>query len=130
MSSATLVVTACSVAAFVLAFTRSGLVATVRDALATLGRAQAAMSDAGLDDLAREKAVQAAGLRLLGLAGGIALRGGLVLAAALLPVVAAHSLGFVRAGDTLSVMARLDVIAVATLAVIAGHLAWRRIRSR
>lgn len=130
MSAATLVVTACSVAAFVLAFTRSGLVATVSDALATLRRAQAAMSDSGLDDLAREKAVQAAGLRLLGLAGGIGLRGGLVLAAALLPVVAADGMGLAHAGDTLSFMARWDVIAVATLAAIAGHLAWRRVRPR
>ena len=66
--------TAISVAVFMLAFWQLGIVGVARSAIETLTGAVAAIKDPALDDYAREKAAQAAGLKLIRSAVSILIR--------------------------------------------------------
>jgi hypothetical protein len=116
-----------SVALFMAVLFLSGLVAVALRAIATAQGAVAAMRAPGLDDLAREKAVQQASLRLFAAFGGILVRTALCLAAAALPVLAAGALGLATEAEVTGFLMRWDVILILTFAITAGWIAGRRL---
>lgn len=119
---ALIAVAAASVLLFLAAFHRLGVVGVARRAIGTTGEAMRAMRDPGLDELARERAVQAAALRVLGAAGGLILRSLAALAVAFLPVLAADLAGLAERGAALAFMERWEVILAASLLVTLGYL--------
>lgn len=124
----TLLVTAVSVLAFLLAFEALGIVAKARDTIATSRQAAAVMGDGSLDDDAKEKAVQqAAGRLMLGFLG-LALRIVLILAAAYVPIFVADAAGWLPESEALAFMLRPDVILGTTVLVIAAIWLAARIR--
>jgi len=117
-----------SIGAFLIAFWRlrvaeiaAGVLVTARDALAT-------MRDEALDDRQRERAVQQASIRLMGAFVSILLRSLLALLAALLPIWAVALTGLAPQDAVVSYLSRWDVIAVATLVILAGFVVWTRLR--
>lgn len=81
-----------------------------------------AMFDTTLDDDAKEKAVRAAGFRLIFGAWQIIWRFGVALAAAALPIILADLLGLVSSAETLGVMLRVDFIVI--VSVVAMAIVW------
>ncbi|MGJ5620593.1 hypothetical protein [Sulfitobacter sp. MF3-043] len=88
------------------------------------------MRDPTLDELARERAVQAAAVSLLVLAGSLILRSLLALAAAFIPVLMADLTGFAPLAATLAFMERWEVILIATAIITLGYVAGTRLWSR
>lgn len=126
----TALVTALGVAAFALAFALLRVPAWASESLAVAGRAQLALRDPALDDAAREAGAQAAARRLFYVFGVILVRTGAALAAAAVPVVVADRLGLVAAADVAAFSLRLDVILVASAALVALWLLQRRLAAR
>lgn len=116
-----------SIAVFMAALWALGVVRAAAGVLETARSAVRAMRDETLDDEAREKAVQRASIRLLGAFASILVRGALSLAAGFLPIWLASATGLATVGSVTGYLARWDVIAVATVAILAGHLAQRRV---
>ena len=87
------------------------------------------MLDSELDDLQKEKAVQRAGLQLIGQAFQAFWRIALALAAVLVPIYIADWLGWVDQGQTLSVLLRVDFIVLVSLAAVIVTWALSRVRS-
>jgi hypothetical protein len=90
--------------------------------LTTTQQAVAIMRDAGIDDAAREKAIQRASIGLIADFGSILLRAVLALAASLLPVWLAGAAGLARPGDVFEFLSRWDVILAATGVMIVGYV--------
>jgi hypothetical protein len=116
-----------SVAVFMAAFFLVGILPAAQGAIATARGALAAMRNPGLDDLAREKAVQKASLGLFAGFGSILLRSLAALALAYLPILAADALGLAPEAEVADFLSRLDVIAalsvvITLLWVLAGRL--------
>jgi hypothetical protein len=120
-------ITAASIACFMLAFWLLGIVPVARDTIATAQTAMQTMRDPALDELAKEKAVQSAALRMLVHAASLIGRSLLALAAAAVPVLAAHWTGLMPAAQSLAFMERWEVIVIATLVVLAGYVGVRRL---
>lgn len=130
MTFAPLVVALCAVAAFATAFWLLRVPALLKNISEDAGTGISAMFDSGLDDDAKEKALQAAGLKLLRRAGETVLRFALVLAATALPIYGADLLGLVPASQTMDVLLRVDFIVIVSIVAIA--LVWliRRLRPK
>ena len=109
---------AISVALFMLAFWKLDVVASARSAMTIMQSALDAMRDPSLNDLAREKAVQAASLKLIREAFSILVRSALALAAAFIPLVLADQFGLAPLSETLAYLARWDVIVVVSIAAL------------
>ncbi len=107
-----------SVVVFVLAFRFAGVVPAAAGAIATARGATEVMRDASLDDLAREKELQRASLRLFRAFGSILVRTVLTLGAASLPIAGAEWAGLAMAESVLRYLMRLDVIVVASAGMI------------
>lgn len=123
-------ITAASVLLFMVVFLRIGIVAVARDAIATSQSAVATVRAPDLDDLERERAVQAAGLRLVRLSGSLIGRSALALAAAFVPVLLADWAGLAPMDAALAFMARWDVIGIVSVIMIAVYFAGRRLWQR
>lgn len=119
-------ITAVSILCFMLVFWKIGVVEAARDAIGTAQGAMATVRAPDLDDMDRERAVQAAALRLVTLTGSLILRSAIALVAAFVPVLLAGWAGLSPTGETLDFMARWDVIVVVTVVVTLGYLAGRR----
>jgi hypothetical protein len=116
-----------SVAVFLAAFFRSGLVGVALEALAVMQQAVAAIRDPALDDAAREKTARAASLRLLGALGSILLRSFVVLAACAVPVVLADLAGLAPRDAVAAFLARWDVIVGLSVLITLGWIVGRRL---
>jgi hypothetical protein len=100
-------------------------VGVVRIATAAMGTAQGAvgvMQDSSLDDRAREQAMQRASIRLLGHLVSIVVRAAIALVVSLIPIAIADRSGLASATSVIAFLSRLDVIAIASVAVIGGYL--------
>ena len=115
-----------AVAAFLLGFHLAGVLPAASRAIATARSATGAMRNPALDDLAREKAAQKAGLSLLGSFASIALRSAAALAVSFVPILLADAMGLVDAGATTAFLLRWDVILGASAVMIAVWLVVRR----
>lgn len=125
-----LVVTALSVLAFLVAFGALGVVAKAREAITISRAAGQVMGDSGLDDDAKEAAVQKAALSLMKSFVGLLARIAGILLAAYAPIFAADRAGLASETAVLDFMLRLDVIVVTTVVVIAAVWLLARLRGR
>jgi hypothetical protein len=125
-----IVITVLSAGLFLLAFWRANIVAIAKTAMTTTRNALYNMRDPALDELARERAVQAAAVGLLVQAGSLILRSLLALAAAFIPILIADLAGIAPLATTLAFMERWDVILITTVIVTFGYMAGTRLWSR
>jgi hypothetical protein len=102
--------------AFAAAFLASGLIPAARRAVAISGQARTAMTDPGLDDMAKEKAVQAAALGLMRSTLSLAARSLACLAAPALVILGADALGL--ASDEAVIGVLLDPVFIAATLVV------------
>ena len=80
------------------------------------------MRDDALDDDAREAAVQAASLRLLGVFLSLAVRSVLVLLVSVAPIWGAEHAGVAEGEDVIGLLSRWDVILGSTIAICALYM--------
>ena len=125
-----ILIAAASIGVFILVFWLARVVGAAKTAIATTRGALKTMRDPEMDELAREKAVQGAAIKLVLGAGSILLRSLLALAAAFLPILAADWAGLVPQAAMLDFLARWDVILIATVVVTVGYIAGARVWSR
>ena len=118
--------TAASVLAFLLAFWLLKIVPVARDAIGTLQGTMAQLRDPDLDDLAREKAAQSAGIKLIGSAFSLLLRSVVALAAAAIPLWLADLAGIMPLSSSIAFLERWDVILVTSVIMIALWFGWSR----
>lgn len=123
-------ITAVSIGLFMLVFRVTGIVPSARGAIAITQGALVTMRDPDIDEEERERAVQAAALRLVARTGSLILRSLLALGVAFLPVLAADWAGLSPRDVTLSFMARWDVILIATIVITLGYVVSLRVWSR
>jgi hypothetical protein len=116
-----------SVGIFVAALSMSGVAGAASGVLATTQATMAVMRDATLDDAARERAVQRSSLKLVSDFVSILLRGGLSLAASLLPIWLMDAAGLVSARSVLGFLSRVDVMVGTTIVMVLGYVAWTRV---
>jgi len=110
-----------SIAAFLAAFGLLRIAAVAGASIRTSQGAAAAMRDPALDDRARERAVQAASLRLLGQFLSLVVRGGLAVGASLVPILAAAAIGLAPSNAVLAFLMRWPAWLLATAM---GGAAW------
>ena len=84
------------------------------------------MRDPGLDEEAREKAVQAAALKLFGAFGSILIRSALALIAAAVPILAADAAGIAAEPAVTGFLSRWEVILALTVIITLGWVLARR----
>ncbi len=125
--TAMILVAAGSIAIFLLVFWLAGVVASAKSAIAIARGAMQAMRDPGLDELARERTVQTAAIRLVVASGSLILRNLAALAAAFIPILAADWAGIAPQAAMLAFMVRWDVILVATILVTLGAVVGARV---
>lgn len=111
-----------AIAAFVFGFQTFGIVRTARRIVEVARHSGATMSDKSLDDDAKEKAIQAAALSMLGGAVAIFFKIAALLAVTVAPIYLFSILGLANAQDTFAFLARIDVIIGATILV--GGAMW------
>jgi hypothetical protein len=111
-----------SVAAFLVAFSLSGIVRVALSAVEIARDAVGMMRDDALDDDAREAAVQAASLRLLGVFLSLAVRSVLVLLISVAPIWGAEQAGIAQSVDVIGLLSRWDVILGSTIAICALYM--------
>ncbi len=124
---AMILIAAASIGVFLLVFWLACVVSTARRAIATIRNAMQAIRDPALDELARERAVQAAAIRLVVASGSLVLCSLLALAAAFIPILAADWAGIVPQAAMLAFMERWDVIVIATVVVTLGYVVGLRV---
>lgn len=91
-----------------------GVVPIAGEVLTTTHRTAAIMRDPGLDERARETAVQRAAVRLLTDAASLLARGFVAIAASGIPIWLADVSGQARAGDVFRVLSGWEAAAMAT----------------
>ena len=109
-----------TVAAFIAALSALRVIEVARGAMGVMSGAMGAMRDPGLDDEAREAAVQAASLRLFGRFGQIFWRFAATLALSYLPILLADLTGIAEAAAVMDWLLRLDVILILSALMIAA----------
>lgn len=123
-------VAAASMLVFVLAISRSGLLAVCVAVVSEARQATRVLRDPGLDDLEKERRARRAAARLFGFSISILLRGALVLGLTLVPIGAADLAGLAPAHAVLDWMVRPEVIVSTSVALIGGYFAGRRLWPR
>ena len=118
---------ATSICMFIVALWLSGVVPASASALAIARGALGVMRDAGLEDVAREKAVQRASLRLLGTFVSILARGAVAIGASLLPIWLADATGLAPGGEVIEFLSRWDVIVIASIVIVLGYIVRTRL---
>lgn len=116
-----------SLGLFVIALSLSGVMKASAGVLTTTQNTVAIMRDASLDDTMREKAIQRASIKLLSDFASILARGGLALAASLVPVWLMDAAGLADAHAVFGFLSRWDVVLVASVVMVLGYLARRRL---
>jgi len=126
----TIFIAASSIGVFLIAFWLAGVVSSAKSAIATTRGAMRAMRDPDLDELARERTVQTAAIRLVVASGSLILRNLVALIAAFVPILAADWAGTAPQAAMLAFMGRWDVILIATVVVALGFMVGARVWSR
>ena len=116
---------ALAVLMFGIAFRVANLAPRARDVVAASRRALRVMSDPGLDDLAKEKAVQKASLHLLKRFAQIVLRSTAVLLAPALLLVGFEALGMVADERVYGLLLTWQGILASTVGFVLVSLVWR-----
>ena len=111
-----------SVFLLAVALDRVGVVRVATAAMGTAQGAMASMQDGSLDDRAREQAMQQASIRLLGHFASIVGRVALALIISFVPVAIADRFGVASAASVIEFLSRLDVILIASVAMIVGYV--------
>ncbi len=119
-----------AVLAFAGALIRFGLASHVRTALEKASAGVGAMFDPRLDEMEKERAVQSAGLSLLGSSGRIAWRFAACLIAAALPIGFAYHMHLTSLDDVFGLMARWEFLVGSTLVLGTGAYVWNLSRGR
>ena len=109
-----------AVAAFVAALYALRVIEVARGAMGVMTGAMGAMRDPGLDDDAREAAVQAASLKLFGRFGQILWRLAATLGLSYLPILLADVTGLAEGTAVMDWLLRLDVILLLSALMIAA----------
>jgi hypothetical protein len=117
-----------SIAAFIVAFAALGVARVAGHVFAVAQTALGAMRDSSIDDSAREKIVQQASLQMIGVCFAIFFRSAAALLAGLVPILLADRAGLAGQDAVIGYLSRIDVIAVAALVMIVGHVVWMRLR--
>ncbi len=117
---------AISVVVFVASFRWSNVAPAAGRAISTISEAAGAMRAADLDELAKEKLIRAAALRLCGLSVTLFFRGMLVLVVTALPMILVDRLGIIPLTDSLAFMTSWKAIGAATAAVCIAYAVTRR----
>lgn len=125
----TMITALLSVAVFMVCLKLFGVVRLSENVLAASRRAVGVMRDGELDDTEREKTIQQASIRLLGMFLAILIRIAAVLVAAFLPIWLISLTGATTIDAVMSFLSRWDVIAIMTLVMIAAYVAWMRLWS-
>ena len=111
-----------SVLLLAIALDRVGVVRVATAAMGTAQGAVAVMQDGSLDDSAREQAMRQASVRLLGHFASIVGRVALALVVSFVPVAIADRSGLASVPSVIAFLSRIDVIAIASVAMIVGYL--------
>jgi hypothetical protein len=111
-----------AVAVFLAAFRLSGIVRAALSAVEIARHSVRIMRDDSLDDGARETAVQAACLGLVGVFVSIAMRTLLVLLVSLALIWAAEQAGIAQSEAVVALLSRWDVILASTMAIWALYM--------
>lgn len=114
-----LLLTALSIAGFVLVFLASDLVGKSKRVFEISNQAMAVMRDPALDDEAREKAVQKASIQLFGSFFGLAFRFAAAIAGAVLPLWLADLSGWISLAESMAFLSRIDVLIITTVMMLA-----------
>jgi hypothetical protein len=104
-----------SVAAFVLAFERFGVIPAAGGAVKVAGKAMETLSRKDLNEDEKEAAAQTAALSLLRAFASLTLRGVAIAAVAILPAVAIQWLGFAPVSATLDLLATWPAILIVSV---------------
>jgi hypothetical protein len=116
------VTAAASIGVFLVALWLSGVVPASASALAIARSALGALRDTGLDDAAREQAVQRASIRLTVIFVSILVRGAVAIGASLLPIWLANAAGLAASDQVIDFLSRWDVIVIASIVIVLGYL--------
>jgi hypothetical protein len=112
----------CSLVLLVVALSFSGVIGAARNVLSTARDATVVMRDGALDEMARERAVRQASIRLFSGFASILVRGALSVAVSAFPIWAAASTGVAEADAVFAFLGRVDVIVIASIVMVAGYL--------
>jgi hypothetical protein len=110
-----------SIGVFIAALCLLGIVGRAGAALAVTRGAVAALRDPGLDDEARERAVQRASLKLFSAFLSILARSVLALLLSFAPIWLADAAGLAAQDEVLFYLSRWDNIVVVTIVMLAGY---------
>ena len=110
-----------TLAILAVAFWVSGVIRVSAGVLSTTRNATAIMRDPALDDMAREKAMQRASLKLIADFGSILLRSAISLAVSFAPIWLADVTGLASSRAVMDFLSRIDVIVVASIVMVAGY---------
>jgi hypothetical protein len=111
-----------TLAILAVAFWVSGVMRVSAGVLSTTQNAAAIMRDPALDDMAREKAMQRASLKLIADFGSILFRGAISLAVSFAPIWLADVTGLASSRAVMDFLSRIDVIVVASIVMVAGYV--------
>lgn len=126
----TILLSATSIGLFLLVFWRAAVVSAAQSAMTTVQKGFAAMREPGIDDRARERALQAVAIELAGACALLVFRSLLALGAGLAPILIADWVEIAPRTEVLAFMERWDVILVASLAASFVYAAGSRFWSR
>lgn len=116
-----------SIGFFVGAFLLCRVTDVAAGALSTAKEAATAMRDKSLGDEERERTAQKAAVDLAKAFVSILLRSALALLASFLPIWLAGWAGLADGAEVLAYLSRWQVIAIASIVVIASYLVWIRL---
>lgn len=115
-----------SVFCFMTAFWWLKITRVGTQAIKTAQSAMATMGDKGLNDEAREKAIQAASIKLFKAFFSILIRSALALAISFLPIWLAHWTGLASIDAVIGFLSRWDVIVIISVVIIGGYFFFGR----
>ena len=122
------VTAAVSIGVFIFGLRFFGVFRVAGNVLVTAQGAVAVLRDKSLDDSTREKKLQRTALQLFGTFISILIRSMLSLLSSLVPSWIASFMGLLEVEDVISYLSRWDVIAIATVVMVAGYFIWKRLR--
>jgi uncharacterized protein YhhL (DUF1145 family) len=125
------VITATAIVSIVVFFCSlhlSGVVRVSTGVLVIVHGAFATMRNSSLDDETREKELQKASVKLFGSFISILCRSALTLLISFLPIYLASLIGFVKIKDVIYFLSRWDVIASASIVIVAGYIIRNRLQ--
>lgn len=122
----TILISALSVVLFVFVFWLFNIVPICAKAVFVARGTYAIIRDDDCDDLVRENEIQNASLKLLKIFLSLFVRGLLVLALSMAPIILADKLNIVRGDDVVAFLSRIDVIIVLSIALTIGYFIFSR----